>query len=159
MPQTPPAVRRLGPGDEAILVLLARDDADFDLAEREAARPPIADAAARAYLADPNLLHWIAERDGVIVGHLYGHLLRKFAGDPTELVLYEIGVRAAHRRSGVGRALVQKMEAWMRDHEIREWWVLADNPGAVEFYRACGFEVSEPPPVYLLRNVGRPPEV
>jgi GNAT superfamily N-acetyltransferase len=159
MLKTPPTIRRLGPGDEPILVLLARDDADFDLAEREAARPPLDDAAARAYLADANLLHLVAERDGVVVGHLYAHLLRKFAGDPAELILYEIGVRSAHRRTGVGRALVQTMEAWMHDNHIREWWVLADNPDAVEFYRACGFAISQPPPVYMLRSVERPSEV
>jgi GNAT superfamily N-acetyltransferase len=154
MSNPPLTIRRLGPGDEPVLALLARDDGDFDLAERAASRPPLEAADARDYLADPNLLHWAAERDGLIVGHLYAHLLRKFAGDRAELVLYEIGVRAAHRRSGVGRALVEAMEAWMRDHQIREWWVLADNPGAVEFYRACGFEEELPPPVYMLRSVG-----
>jgi len=156
---TPTTIRRLGPGDEPTLELLARDDADFDLAERDASRPPIDDAAARAYLADANLVHWIAERDGLIVGHLYGHIIRKLAGDPAELILYELGVREAHRRSGVGRALVASMEAWMRERSIREWWVLADNPGAISFYRACGFEEVAPQPVYLLRTVGPPSEV
>jgi GNAT superfamily N-acetyltransferase len=152
-------IRRLGPGDEPILELLAREDGDFDLAERQAARPPITAADARAYLADPGLLHLVAERDGRVLGHLYAHVLRKFAGDARELLLYEIGVRSAHRRTGVGRALLQTMEAWMRDHAIREWWVLADNPGAVRFYEACGFELGQPPPVYLLRDVGPATEV
>jgi ribosomal protein S18 acetylase RimI-like enzyme len=142
-------IRRLGPGDEPILELLARDEEDFDLDDRGEPTRPLAPDDARAYLADANVLHWIAERDGVIAGHLYCHVLRKRAGDARELVLYEIGVRAALRRHGVGRALVDAMFAWMREHAIREAWVLADNAGAVEFYRACGFAVGEPAPVYL----------
>jgi ribosomal protein S18 acetylase RimI-like enzyme len=31
-------------------------------------------------------------------------------------------------------------------------WVLADNPGAVEFYRAGGFAVEAEQPVYLVRS-------
>jgi GNAT superfamily N-acetyltransferase len=54
-------------------------------------------------------------------------------------LLYSIGVRASHRRRGVGRALVEEMLRWMRAEGVREVWVLADNPGAEEFYAACGF--------------------
>lgn len=143
------SIRRLGPGDAALLELLAREDGDFDLAERGAPLSPLSAPAAQAYLGDPNVLHWIAERDGAVVGHLLCHLLRKRSGRGSELILYEIGVRAAHRRSGVGRRLIETMHAWMTAHDIAESWVLADNPDAVKFYRACAYEVEQPPPVYL----------
>jgi GNAT superfamily N-acetyltransferase len=58
-------------------------------------------------------------------------------------LLYSIGVRRAHRRRGVGRALVDEMFDWSRDHGLDEVWVLADNPGAEAFYAACGFRRGE----------------
>jgi ribosomal protein S18 acetylase RimI-like enzyme len=145
-------IRRLGPGDEPVLALLTGDDADFDLEDRGAPRAPLSGEAARAYLADASLLHWIAEADGMVIGHMYAHALRKRAGDPVEVLLYEIGVRSAHRRRGVGRALVSALTEWMSAHDVREAWVVADNEGAVEFYRALGFAAGDPrAAVYMTR--------
>ncbi len=146
------SVRRLGPGDEAVLALLAREDADFDIPDRGAPREPLSAADARAYLADPHVLHWVAEVGGRVLGHMYCHALRKRAGGPLEVLLYEIGVRQSERGTGVGRALLDALDAWMRDRGATESWVLADNPGAVDFYRACGFTVATPPPTYLVRE-------
>jgi GNAT superfamily N-acetyltransferase len=145
------SIRRLGPGDEAVIDTLAREDADFDVAGRGAPLRKLTADAAAAYLADPDVMHWIAEDGGRVVGHLYCHVLRKRAGDPIEVLLYEIGVRRAERRKQIGRALVDTMHGWMKDQGIRESWVLADNPGAVSFYRACGYSIGAPAPVYLLR--------
>jgi GNAT superfamily N-acetyltransferase len=145
------SIRRLGPGDEPILNTLALEDQDFDLDDRGAPRTLLSAADARDYLVDPHVVHWVAESAGAVLGHLYGHLLRKRAGDPAEMILYEIGVRGAHRRHGVGRALVETVHAWMAAQGIRESWVLADNPGAVQFYKACGFATAEQP-TYLTRG-------
>jgi GNAT superfamily N-acetyltransferase len=132
-------IRRLGPGDEPVLALLAREAPEFDIAGRIAPEEPLPPGEAAAYLADPAVLHWVAEEDGRIVGELLCHLLRLPSRDGLELLLYSIGVRASHRRRGVGRALVEEMLRWMRAEGVREVWVLADNPGAEEFYAACGF--------------------
>jgi GNAT superfamily N-acetyltransferase len=143
-------VRRLGPGDEHVLALLAREDEDFDLDDRGAPRDVLDAEHARAFLADPNVLAWIAHAHDDTLGFMYCHVLRKRAGAPREVLLYEIGVRAAHRRAGVGRALLGALDAWMRQHDVSEAWVLADNPGADAFYRACGFTAAEQP-TYLTR--------
>jgi GNAT superfamily N-acetyltransferase len=146
-------VRRLGPGDEHVLELLARDDDDFDLDDRGAPREPLTADQATAFLDDPAVLAWIAharDEDRDPLGFMYCHVLRKRAGAPREVLLYEIGVRAAHRRAGVGRALLDALDAWMRQHDVGEAWVLADNPGADAFYRACGFTAAEQP-TYLTR--------
>ena len=37
----------------------------------------------------------------------------------------------------------------MAAHDIDDVWVLADNPGAVDFYRACGFAMSEGQATYM----------
>jgi len=46
-------VRRLGPGDESVLALLAREDADFDMEDSRGPRTPLGADAARAHLTDP----------------------------------------------------------------------------------------------------------
>lgn len=134
-----------------MLALLARDEADFDVDGRSEEKEPLGRDDARAFLGDVNTLFWIAERDGDVVGFLSCQLVRKRA-EPPELLLYEIGVRAAHRRRGVGRALVAAMDAWMHAHDVGEVWVLADNDGAVAFYRACGFDISDQQATYMTRN-------
>jgi ribosomal protein S18 acetylase RimI-like enzyme len=144
-------VRRLAADEDAILERLARDEADFDVDGRSEAKEPLARDAARAFLGDANVLFWVAEQDGDVVGFLSCQLVRKRA-EPPELLLYEIGVRAAHRRRGVGRALVAAMDDWMRAHDVHEVWVLADNDDAISFYRACGFSIPDGQATYLTRN-------
>jgi ribosomal protein S18 acetylase RimI-like enzyme len=135
----PLAIRRLGPGDAPVLERLAREAPDFDLAGRSEPDPPLAPAAAETYLADPHVLHWVAEEDGVVLGELLCHLLPMPHGAGRELLLYSIGVRERARRRGVGRALVEEMRAWAQSAGVPEVWVLADNSEAEAFYEACGF--------------------
>ncbi|MBA3947788.1 MAG: GNAT family N-acetyltransferase [Herpetosiphonaceae bacterium] len=146
------SVRRLGPGDESILHFLAANDADFDLEGRgEPLRPLDADTA-RRYLENPAVLHWIATEGDTVAGFLYCLHLPLRADDGHELLLYEIGVHIGWRRHGVGRALAAAMDAWMQANAVPEVWVLADNPVAVEFYRACGFAMEDAQPVYMTRR-------
>ncbi|HKH30867.1 MAG TPA: GNAT family N-acetyltransferase [Gaiellaceae bacterium] len=101
-------IRRLGPGDEPVLALLAREAPEFDIAGRTAPEEPLALRDATAYLADPGVLHWVAEADGRIVGELVYHPLRLPSRHGRELLLYSIGVRAGDRRRRVGTALVTR---------------------------------------------------
>lgn len=142
-------IRLLGPGDEPVLALLAADEASFDLPGRSGPRPPLDDLDAAAYLNDPSVLHWVFEEEGTLVGFLLCYLERRRAGASRQLLVYEIGVRAEHRRRGVGRALVEAMREWMAQHDVTEAWVLADNPGAEAFYGACGFVRDEEQPVQM----------
>ena len=142
-------IRRLGPGDARVLALLARDDPDFDLDGGRGARTPLTAGAADAYLADPHVLHWTAWVGGEVVGSLFCHVLPMRKEPARELLLYEIGVRSAWRRHGVGRQLVSGMVAWMRANGVATAWVLADNPEAERFYAACGFGPGAGPAAYL----------
>ena len=142
-------VRRLVPGDESVLALLARDDADFDLEGGPGRRTPLAGASARAYLADPHVLHWTAWAGKDVVGSLVCHVLPMRKEPARELLLYEIGVRSTSRRHGVGRRLISTMTDWMRAEGTVTAWVLADNPGAERFYEACGFGPGTGPARYL----------
>lgn len=137
-------VRLLLPADAALLERIAATT-DFDVAdsgdEDGDDDDDVGDAAsAVALLSDPTVLFWGAFDDaGEIIGMLHCQTIRKHARKPVELLLYDIGVRTRARRSGVGRALLDAMTAWMKEHDVEEVWVLADNPGAVAFYAACGF--------------------
>ena len=133
------SIRRLGPGDEDLLASIAGEADDFDLPGASAPEPPLPPEEAAAYLSDPSVLHWVAEEAGVLLGELLCHVLRLPSGTGRELLLYAIGVRSAHRRRGVGAALVAEMLHWALEAGVPEVWVLADNPGAEAFYAACGF--------------------
>lgn len=150
------SIRRLGPGDEATVEFLATHDADFDLDGRGEPLLPLDAAKARRYLANPAVLHWVAGEGDQISGFLYCIHLPLRSGEGQELLLYEIGVRSEWRRRGVGRALLDRMEIWMRANGVSVVWVSADNQAAVEFYRACGFAAEQPQPVYMTRDLGPP---
>ena len=142
-------VRRLGPGDESVLAQLAREDADFDLDAARGPRTPLASDAARAHLSDPHVLHWAAWAGSEIVGFVFCLLLPMRKVPAREVLLYEIGVRTAWRRRGVGRRLIAAMTDWMRAERIGTAWVLAGHPGAERFYEACGFAPGSEPAAYL----------
>jgi aminoglycoside 3-N-acetyltransferase I len=148
-------IRRLGPGDEAVLAVLAADEADFDLEEpgEDRSREPVTGADAAAYLSDPNVLHWVAEEGGVVLGHLLAYLERRRAGPARQVLLYEIGVREAHRRRGIGTALVDAMRDWMVEHDVAEAWVPSDSGDAEAFYAACGFVRDDVQPVQMTLTI------
>lgn len=148
-----PTIRRLGPGDEHVLSAIALAADDFDLDGRSEPDEPLGPDAAAAYLADPGVLHWVAEDGDEVVGEALCHLLRLPHGAGAELLLYSIGVRSRHRRRGVGRALVAEVRRQAEALGVEEVWLLADNPGAEAFYVALGFRrgrADEQGVVYLL---------
>ena len=147
-------VLRLGPGDAGVLDVLAREDAFFELEDGGAPRTPLAPGDADAYLSDPAVLHWVAQADDRVVGSLVCHVLKMRKQPAREVLLFEIGVRAAWRRKGVGRTLVRAMTDWMAAEDVRVAWVLGDNRGAWQFYEACGFERRPTPRYYELVRAG-----
>ncbi|NBH09292.1 GNAT family N-acetyltransferase [Amycolatopsis sp. SID8362] len=93
-------------------------------------------------VADPACLCLLAAG-----GHLIGRLrppdpLRPGA---VSAVLESMRVGPGHRRSGAGAALVEAFLGWARDHGANDVKVTAyaANHGALEFYRAQGFEPFE----------------
>ncbi|HMJ01203.1 MAG TPA: GNAT family N-acetyltransferase [Gaiellaceae bacterium] len=145
--------RRLGPGDEPIIAALAQEEQAFDVEGRGHPREPIVGAVAADYLVDQHVLHWVAEDGETVVGHLLCYLQRRRADEPLQVMLYEIGVRRDHRRQGIGRTLMSKMEEWMREAGVGRVWVLADNQEAEAFYAACGFSRDDPQPVQMSRRL------
>lgn len=149
-------MRRLGPGDGEVLRRLVAVSEALDIAtpQRDGAAP-LGDAEAAAYLADPSVLHWVAEDGGQLVGSLVCNVLRRRAGDPREVLLFEIGVHERVRRRGVGCALVDALHAWCAAEHVPVVWVLADDDGAVAFYRACGYAPEDGQADLLVRDARR----
>jgi ribosomal protein S18 acetylase RimI-like enzyme len=147
------SIKRLGTGDGSILEFLALHDADFDLDERGTPKSPLAPEMAKRFLEHPDVLLWVAFDEEKIVGILQCNLIFLRSRNGRELVLYEIGVHQNWRRQGVGRALLNQVETWMRENNVDVVWVLADNQEAAEFYRSSGFEAEHPQPTYMLREL------
>ncbi len=147
------SIKQLGAGDEAILEFLATHDADFDLDDRGAPKPPLKPENAKRFLEHPDVLCWVAFEGDAILGFLQCNVILLRSNTGQELVLYEIGVHQDWRRQGIGRALLNQMETWMRENDVDVVWVLADNQEAVEFYRSSGFEAENPQPTYMLREL------
>jgi GNAT superfamily N-acetyltransferase len=139
----------LGPGDEAVLEQLAADEPEFDVAGRSEPAEPVSRADTAAYLADPAVLHWVAEDDDLVVGDLLCYVERRSTERPRDLLLYEIGVREGYRRRGIGTRLLEAMRKWMEDESVEEVWVLADNSEAEKFYASFGFERDDEQPVQM----------
>jgi GNAT superfamily N-acetyltransferase len=77
---------------------------------------------------------------GDVVGELLCHAIALPSGVGGEVLLYAIGVRSRWRRHGIGSLLMRQLDAWMDELGSTYVWVLADNPEAVQFYTACGFQ-------------------
>ena len=121
-------IRRLGPGDDALVVA----------AEHLFDGPARPDATAR-FLAEPGhhlLVAYDGERPvGMVTGVETTH-----PDKGTEMFLYELAVDEADRGRGIGRALVRALADVARAAGCYGMWVLTDddNPAAVRAYTAAG---------------------
>jgi GNAT superfamily N-acetyltransferase len=80
----------------------------------------------------------IAETDDASVGLVQGRKRQ-----PSTLLLFSMWVDPSVRRHGVGRELIDSLEAWGRGWHASETvlWVYGGNAAAIRFYRDLGFEV------------------
>jgi ribosomal protein S18 acetylase RimI-like enzyme len=131
-PTRPSEIRRLGPGDEVVVIAAPEL---FD-------GPPRPDATAK-FLASGDH-HLLMAFDGVgderrAVGFVSG-VETTHPDKGTEMFLYELSVAEPARNRGVGRALVTGLAEIGRARGCYGMWVLTDddNPAAVRAYTAAG---------------------
>jgi ribosomal protein S18 acetylase RimI-like enzyme len=106
---------------------------------------PVRAEAVDRFLADPTH-HLLLARDGdETVGFVSG-VETTHPDKGTEMFLYELAVDEAHRRQGVGAALVRALADLAREHGCYGMWVLTDddNVAALATYRGAGAGASEP---------------
>ena len=105
-------------------------------------KPPPSSEALRRLLSRPDFHVLIALREDEVIGGLTGYELEMYTAAETELFIYEVGVAAAHRRQGVGRALIEHARNLCRARGLSALYVpaMADDARAVAFYLACGLK-------------------
>lgn len=135
---SPMEIRRLTRHDAA-LVLASADLFDD---------PPTAEWTTRFLAAEGHHLLAAVESDEVI-GFVTGiELVHPDKG--TEMLLYELGVAAGHRRRGVGTALVEALRALAGELGCYGMWVAVDtdNEPARRTYRRTGPTTEEEPVIF-----------
>jgi ribosomal protein S18 acetylase RimI-like enzyme len=120
-------VRRLGPGDEDVVIALAEQ------------RPPTREEAAE-FLADDRMIFLVAFDGGEPMGFLFGYELLRRHGDRAIFFVYEVDVRECHRRGGVATTLFGELERLVRARGIQRAFVLAaeGNEPAMRLYESVG---------------------
>jgi GNAT superfamily N-acetyltransferase len=93
-------------------------------------------------LRDPERTLLVAQSGGLVAGFVDVHVQRVVESEPYA----EVGglvVGAAHRRKGVGAALLEAAAAWARERGLRRVVIRAgsERRGAHEFYPAVGCRV------------------
>jgi aminoglycoside 6'-N-acetyltransferase I len=124
-------IRRIGPGDAAVLERVAEDVFDED----------IDPARLTAYLAEPGHLMVLAVAGGEVVGQARG-MVHRHPDRSTELYIDNLGVTPARRREGVATRLLDELGAWGREQGCEEAWVgtEVDNEPARALYAGRGSE-------------------
>jgi len=122
---TQTTVRRLGPGDEAVVRALAEEG-----------------DAQTALLADERTIFVAAFAGEEPVGFTFGYLLPRRHGKPSMLFVYELEVAEAHRRQGLATRLMEELFAQAGGVEA---FVLTEpgNDAANATYAKLGGERSE----------------
>ena len=120
-------IRRLGPGDEEIVVQLG--------GER-----PLTHAHAADLLADERTLYLVAFEREEPVGYVFAHQLLRRHGDRSQLFVYDLEVNESRRRRGIATALMRELELISREHGIQTGFVLTNssNAPAMSLYRSLG---------------------
>jgi ribosomal protein S18 acetylase RimI-like enzyme len=128
------SIRRLGPGDEALLAGMSFDtDEDDD-------EVPLAPADAAAFLADEHTFLFVALAAEQVVGFVVVNELLHRHSFARMFLIYEIGVEAEYRRRGIGRALLDAVRAVAVERRVAEGFVLTNesNIPAMALYAAAG---------------------
>lgn len=126
-------LRRLGPGDEALLDRVAPDVFD----------KPVRRDRLGAYLASPRHLMVVALDGDLVVGQCAG-VVHLHPDKATELYVDEVGTATSHLRQGVATAMLTEIFAWGRTLGCEEAWLGTeiDNVAANGLYRSLGGEAT-----------------
>lgn len=144
------------PADMPAVLELYRQTTTWHAATWPADIAPISDVSGlapelQAMTGDNTRVMLVAELDGHVAGLVTGHLREPPEGGMTRysgqiLVIGDVVVEEARRRSGVATALMQAVEHWgdSRGATTIELWVHADNEAATALYQREGYR-----PVHL----------
>jgi aminoglycoside 3-N-acetyltransferase I len=92
--------------------------------------PGPGDAHLRRLLADDKFIALTAWADGEMVGALAAYELVKYEAERSEIYIYDLAVREAHRRRGVATDLIEALKPIAREKGAWVIYVQADPPDA-----------------------------
>ena len=75
------------------------------------------------FLRRPQNVLIVATRDEKPVGFVVAYLLDRIDREQPMMFFYEIGVAMAHRRQGIGKALIGNLKEICRDHDVMKMCV------------------------------------
>ena len=98
------------------------------------------DANLSKLLGDHHFTAIVALYEHEVVGGLTAYELPMYYSDSSEMFLYDLAVKPAYQRKGVGKRLIQNLKEYCNRNRIKEFFVLAheEDEHAIEFYRATG---------------------
>lgn len=98
------------------------------------------DAYLTELLADPGFVALAALDGAQVVGGLAAYVLRKFEQPRSEVYIYDLAVRASHRRQGIATALIEALRPIARDRGAWVIFVQADHGDApaIALYESLG---------------------
>lgn len=99
--------------------------------------------------SDPHLLKLLGNRSFIaivaiseneVVGGLTAYELPMIYSDASEVILYDMAVKAEYQRMGIGKGLIQSLKEYCAINNIEMFFVMVheEDIHAVEFYRATG---------------------
>ncbi|TGP22008.1 MULTISPECIES: GNAT family N-acetyltransferase [unclassified Mesorhizobium] len=105
-------IRRLHPGDDALVMQMAEEVFD----------EPVRPDRLAAYLASPGHFMIVAIVDQIVVGQCAA-VIHRHPDKVSELYIDEVGVAPAFQRQGIARKMLDAVFALGREHGCEEAWV------------------------------------
>jgi aminoglycoside 3-N-acetyltransferase I len=140
-------IRQLTADDRALMDgLLTTFGEAFDDVETYSAHRP-SEAYLRQLLGSDSFIALVAVKHDVVVGGLAAYELKKFEQERSELYIYDLAVAAAHRRTGVATALIERLKA------------IAAERGAYVIFVQADTSAEDEPAIALYARLGRREEV
>lgn len=104
-------------------------------------------ASLTSFVSDPYNYLLLAYVDNQVAGMLTAHVLAKLDARQTEVMLYEIEVKAAFRQQGIGQQLIEQLFVLARELGSYEVWVLTEenNVAANKLYQSLSIKTSSLP--------------
>ena len=109
-----------------------------DIAAYQGAVPR--DTYLEAFLADERCITVVAMDDDAVKGGLVAYELPKFEQERKEIYIYDLAVKAAHRRRGIATGLIVTLKAIARARGAYVIYVQADrgDDAAIALYEKLG---------------------
>lgn len=129
----PITVRRLRPGDDAVLTYLAHHNAEFGSLDERPPLEPLSQSETVAFLADDRTATFVAFAGDTPVGFCYANELYRRHSALRHLCIYELAVSDLHRGQGIGAALLEGVGDHARAQGISRGFSVApagDRPAA-----------------------------